>query len=107
MDSKRDWGHSYDYVRAIYKIMQYETPRDWIVATGTTRSVRELCDYVFKKLDMDYQEKIKFDSKFLRDEELKYLRGDPAETKALLGWEQEYTFEMMIDEMIEHWFSVI
>jgi GDPmannose 4,6-dehydratase len=87
--------------------MQYETPRDWIVATGTTRSVRELCDYVFKKLDMDYQEKIKFDSKFLRDEELKYLRGDPAETKALLGWEQEYTFEMMIDEMIEHWFSVI
>jgi GDPmannose 4,6-dehydratase len=107
LDSKRDWGHSYDYVRAIYKIMQYETPRDWIVATGTTRSVRELCDYVFKKLEMDYQEKIKFDPKFLRDEELKYLKGDPTETKTLLEWEPKYTFEQMIDEMIEHWYSVI
>jgi GDPmannose 4,6-dehydratase len=107
LDSKRDWGHSYDYVRAIYKIMQYETARDWIVATGSTRSVRELCEYVFDKLDMNYEDKVKFDPKFLRSEELKYLRGDPSETKSLLGWEPEYTFESMIDEMIDHWYSVI
>ena len=105
LDSKRDWGHSYDYVRAIYKIMQYETPRDWIVATGETRSVRELCEIVFSKLGMDYQEKIIFDSKFLRSEELKYLRGDPSETKSLLQWKPEYTFELMIDEMIAYWDS--
>jgi hypothetical protein len=107
LDSKRDWGHSYDYVRAIYKIMQYETPRDWIVATGNTRSVRELCDYVFTKLKMNYEEKVKFDPKFLRSEELKYLRGDPSETKQLLNWEPEYTFETMIDEMIEFWRSAL
>jgi GDPmannose 4,6-dehydratase len=107
LDSKRDWGHSYDYVRAIYKIMQYETPRDWIVATGNTRSVRELCDYVFTKLKMNYEDKVKFDPKFLRSEELKYLRGDPSETKQLLNWEPEYTFETMIDEMIEFWRSAL
>ena len=107
LDSKRDWGHSYDYVRAIYKIMQYETARDWIVATGSTRSVRELCDYVFNKLEMNYEEKVKFDPKFLRSEELKYLRGDPSETKELLNWQPVYTFESMIDEMIDHWYSEI
>jgi GDPmannose 4,6-dehydratase len=107
LDSKRDWGHSYDYVRAIYKIMQYKTARDWIVATGSTRSVRELCDYVFNKLEMNYEEKVKFDPKFLRSEELKYLRGDPSETKELLNWQPVYTFESMIDEMIDHWYSEI
>jgi GDPmannose 4,6-dehydratase len=107
LDSKRDWGHSSDYVRAIFKIMQYETPRDWIVATGQTRSVRDLCEYVFAKLDMDYHEKVKFDPRFLRKEELTYLRGDPSETKTLLNWEPKYSFEMLIDEMIDHWNSVI
>ena len=107
LDSQRDWGHAYDYVRAIHKIMQYETPRDWIVATGQARSVRELCKYVFSKLNMDYSEKIKFDSKFLRSEELKYLKGDAAETMKLLNWKPKYTFESMIDEIIEYWETVL
>ena len=107
LDSKRDWGHSYDYVRAIHKIMQFEKPRDWIVATGEARSVRELCQYVFDKLGMDYNEKIVFDPKFLRGEELKYLQGDSQETRNLLDWVPKYTFESMIDEMISYWESVL
>lgn len=103
LNSKRDWGHSADYVQAIYKIMQYETPRDWIVATGETRSVRDLCEYVFQKLDLNFEERLKFDPKFLRSEELEYLKGDPTETKELLGWKPKYSFESMIDEMIAYW----
>jgi GDPmannose 4,6-dehydratase len=103
LNSKRDWGHSADYVKAIYKIMQYETPRDWIVATGETRSVRDLCEYVFQKLDLNFEERLKFDPKFLRSEELEYLKGDPTETKELLGWKPKYSFESMIDEMIAYW----
>ena len=102
LDSSRDWGHSKDYVRAMHLILQQPEPGDWVVATGETRSVRDMCDYVFNKLGMDYKNFVKQDGKFLRPEELPYLKGDPSKIKAL-GWEPEYTFETMMDEMIEYW----
>lgn len=107
MDSSRDWGHSKDYVRAIHKILNYEEPREWIVATGETRTVRDLCEHVFSRLDMDYRDYVVQNPKYMRPEELKYLRGDSAETRSVLGWEPEYTFETMLDEMIERWMSEI
>ena len=107
MDASRDWGHSYDYVRAMHLIMQHETPRDWVVATGETRTVRELCSYVFEKLGMDYREYIEINSKFLRKEELNILRGDSTEIKEKLGWSPTYTFETMMDEMLDYWESII
>jgi len=103
MDSFRDWGHSYDYVRAMVKILEHNTPDDFVIATGQTHSVRELCEYVFKKLELDYTKHIKQDPKFMRPEELKYLRGDSTKARVNLGWKPTYTFETLLDEMIESW----
>jgi len=102
LDAYRDWGHSKDYVRAMHLILQQPQAGDWVVATGETRSVRDMCEYVFSKLNMKYQDYVKQDNKFLRPEELKYLKGDSSRIRAL-GWTPEYTFETMMDEMIEYW----
>jgi GDPmannose 4,6-dehydratase len=106
LDAYRDWGHSKDYVRAMHLILQQPQAGDWVVATGETRSVRDMCEYVFSKLNMDYKDHVKQDNKFLRPEELPYLKGDSSRIKAL-GWTPEYTFETMMDEMIAYWTSQI
>ena len=105
LDAYRDWGHSKDYVKAMHLILQQPEPGDWVVATGETRSVRDMCDYVFTQLGMNYKDYITQNKKFLRPEELKYLKGDATKVKEL-GWECEYTFEGMMDEMIEHWMNI-
>lgn len=103
LHSSRDWGHSYDYVRAMYKMMNYDIPRDWIVATGETRTVKDMVDYVFGKLGLDFDSVVRVNPAYQRPEELKYLCGDSSDTRKLLGWKPTYTFESMLDEMIEHW----
>ena len=103
MDSSRDWGHSYDYVRAMHLLLNHSEARDWIVATGETRTVRELCDYVFSALDMNYRDYVIQNEKYMRAEELKYLRGDSKEIREKLGWKPTYTFNSMMDQMIETW----
>lgn len=105
LDSHRDWGHSWDYVRAMQLIMNQDTPDDWIVSTGETRSVRQLCEYVFGHLGLDYQDFVTQNPKYLRPNELEYLRGDSSRIRNELGWKPKYTFESMMDEMIEHWQS--
>jgi len=107
LDSYRDWGHSKDYVKAMHMIVNHDTPEEWIVATGRTHSVRDLCKYVFSKLDMDYKDYVVQNPKFMRPEELKYLKGDSSKAREILGWEPEYTFETMLDEMIDRWQSEI
>jgi GDPmannose 4,6-dehydratase len=107
LDSSRDWGHSYDYVRAMHLIINHDSPKDWVVATGESRTVRDLCDYVFKSLNMNYEDYVVQNQKFLRPEELKYLKGDSSEIRQTLGWKPKYTFESMLDEMIEHWMKEI
>ncbi len=103
MDSSRDWGHSYDYVRAMHLLLNHDEARNWIVATGETRTVRELCEYVFSSLGMDYRDYVVQNEKYMRAEELKYLRGDSAEIREKLGWKPTYNFESMMDEMISVW----
>lgn len=105
LDSFRDWGHSADYVRAMHAIINAEKPSDYVVATGTTHSVRELCEYVFAQLDLDYNKYVEQDPKFLRPQELKYLRGDSTRIKTELGWTPTYTFNTLLDEMIQHWYK--
>ena len=107
MDAYRDWGHAKDYVKAMHMIVNHETPDDFVVATGVTHSVRDLCEIVFTKLGMDYKDFVIQDEKYLRPEELNYLKGDPARAKEVLGWKPEYTFETMIDEMIQHWEEIL
>ena len=103
LDSYRDWGHSKDYVKAMHMIINHDTPDEFIVATGRTNSVRDLCEYVFTKLGMDYRSYIVQNPKFMRPEELNYLKGDPSKAKEVLGWEPVYTFETLLDDMIEYW----
>ena len=103
MDSYRDWGHSKDYVKAMHLINNNKTPDDFVVSTMVTHSVREMVEYVFKKLDLDYTQYVKQDEKFKRPEELDYLKGDSTKIRRELGWIPEYTFESMLDEMIEYW----
>ena len=107
MDSSRDWGHSYDYVRAMNLILNYDEPRNWVVATGENRSVRDLCNYVFNAIGLNYNDYVIQDKRFMRPEELKYLKGDSKETREILGWKPCYTFETMIDEMIDKWMREI
>jgi len=107
LDSSRDWGHSYDYVRAMHLLLNHDTARDWVVATGESHTVRELCQYVFNSLNLNYEDYVMQNQKFLRPEELKYLRGDSTDIRQQLGWTPKYTFESMLDEMIAYWMKEI
>ena len=103
MDSHRDWGHSKDYVKAMHMIMNDDIPDDYVVATGKTYTVRNMTEYVFKKLALDVSKYVKQNPKYLRPEELKFLRGDSSKLRTKFNWIPEYTFETMLDEMIAFW----
>lgn len=105
IEATRDWGHAQDYVKAMWLILQEDTPDDYVCATGISHSVRDLCDFVFSYLNMDYRDFIKYDSRYERPEELKDLKGDPSKLVNKLGWTREYTFESMLVEMIKYWFT--
>ena len=107
LDSYRDWGHSYDYVRAMHKILTADETGDYVVATGETHSVRELCQYVFGKLDMNYEDYVFQNPKYLRPQELKYLRGDSTKIRTKIGWKPTYSFETLLDEMTEYWMKIL
>jgi len=100
--SYRDFGHSKDYVRAMHLILQ-QPADDFVVATGVTKSIEDVVNYVFDKLGIP-KDKLIIDPKYTRPNELDYLKGDSSKIRAL-GWEPEYTFETLLDEMIEHWVS--
>ena len=105
MDAYRDWGHAEDYVKAMHLILQQPSPGEWVVATGETHSVREMCEYVFNRLDLNYKDYVIQNPKFLRPEELPYLKGDSTRIKKL-GWKPKYTFETLMDDMIDHWLEI-
>lgn len=103
LDATRDWGHAKDYVKAMWEILQLDNPDDFVCATGISHSVKDLCKYVFSSLNLNYEEYVKIDEKFLRPEELHTLKGDPTKLIKTTGWSPEYTFETMLDEMVNHW----
>jgi GDPmannose 4,6-dehydratase len=105
LDSYRDWGHSKDYVKAMHKIVNHDTADEWMISTGETWSVRDLVQYVFDKLDLDWKEYVVQNPKFMRPEELKYLKGDSTRSREELDWQPEYTFHSMLDEMIDSWMN--
>ena len=106
MDSYRDWGHSKDYVRAMHLIINNSKPEDFVVSTGVTHSVRDMTNYVFKKLELDTEQYIFQNPKYLRPEELKYLKGDSTKLREKFNWQPEYSFERLLDEMVEFWLEV-
>ena len=106
LNATRDWGHAKDYVKAMWLMLQQDTPDNFVCSTGVSHSVKDLVAYTFGKLDLDWKQYIKQDPKFLRPEELKDLKGDSTKLRKL-GWKPDYTFETMIDEMIEYWMEVL
>ena len=105
LDSYRDWGHSKDYVRSMHMILNHNEPDDFVIATGQTHSVRELCEYVFKKLGMNYEDYVVQNQKYMRPEELQYLKGDATKAKNVLGWKPTISFEELLDEMVSFWLN--
>ena len=107
LDATRDWGHAKDYVKAMWMMLQLDKPDNFVCSTGVSHSVEDLVAYTFGKLDLDWKQYIKQDPKFLRPEELEDLKGDSTKLRTTTGWEPEYTFETMIDEMIEYWMETL
>jgi GDPmannose 4,6-dehydratase len=100
LDSSRDWGHAKDYVRAMWMMLQHDTPDDFVVATGETHTIREFLEIVFRKLGMDYREYVVQNPQFMRPEELDYLCGDSSKVRNVLGWKPEYSFEALVEDML-------
>lgn len=105
LDATRDWGHAKDYVEAMWMILQLDIPNDYVCATGISHTVRDLCEYTFNKLGLDYRDYVKQDEKFLRPEELNDLKGDSTKLRTQTEWSPKYTFETMMDEMIDYWLN--
>ena len=103
MDATRDWGHAKDYVEAMWLILQQDTPDDFVCSTGISHSVKDLVEYVFGKLELDINKYVKVNEKYFRPEELKDLKGDSSKLRSKTGWKPNYTFESMLDEMIDYW----
>jgi GDPmannose 4,6-dehydratase len=107
LDSYRDWGHSADYVQAMLKILTLDSPSDLVIATGETHSVRELCEQVFSLLDLNYRDYVTTEEKYLRPKEVPLLRGDATAARKILDWSPKYSFETLIEEMVDHWMRII
>jgi GDPmannose 4,6-dehydratase len=105
LEATRDWGHAKDYVEAMWMILQQDKSDDYVCSTGISHSVQDLCEYTFSKFRLDYKEYVKVDEKFLRPEELHNLKGDSSKLKSITGWTPNYTFESMLDEMLEYWIN--
>ena len=107
LDATRDWGHAKDYVKAMWMMLQLDKPDNFVCSTGVSHSVEDLVAYTFGKLNLDWKQYIKQDPKFLRPEELADLKGNSTKLRTTTGWKPEYTFETMIDEMIEYWMKIL
>jgi len=105
LESQRDWGHAKDYVNAMRLAIQYKEPKDWIIASGCTKTIEQLCNHVFLSLGMNYDEYVIEDPTFKKDI-FPGAAGDISITKKDLGWEPSYTFEQMLDEMIKYWIEM-
>ena len=119
LDAKRDWGHSKDYVKAMWLMLQQDEPDDYVVATGVTRTVREFVEVAFKRVGIDIEFSgegvneigkdkatgkvlVKVNPKFFRPAEVELLLGNPAKAEAKLGWKREISFDEMVDRMVEN-----
>ncbi|MFP4344684.1 MAG: GDP-mannose 4,6-dehydratase [Anaerolineales bacterium] len=101
LDSKRDWGFAGDYVRAMWLMLQQDEPDDYVVGTGETHSIQELCEAAFGYVDLDWREYVKQDPRFMRPAEVDLLVSDPSKAKRVLGWEPKVDFKALIAMMVE------
>ncbi len=122
LDAKRDWGHSKDYMQGVWLMLQQEKPDDYVLATGTTTTIREFCQLAFKEagIDLEFREAgldevgvdlstgnivVRIDSRYFRPAEVDYLCGDSSKAREKLGWKPEYNLNTIVKEMIEEDFK--
>lgn len=102
LDARRDWGFAGDYVRAMWMMLQCDDPGDYVIATGETHSVRELCEVAFGVVGLQWQDHVEVQADLVRPDESMQLVGDPAKARRELGWAPEVSFEELIRQMVEH-----
>ncbi|HEX4337949.1 MAG TPA: GDP-mannose 4,6-dehydratase [Polyangiaceae bacterium] len=101
LDSQRDWGFAGDYVEAMWRMLQTDTPDDYVIATNETHTVRELCQIAFGRVGLDWEKHVIIDPAFVRPAEVDVLIGDPSRAKAKLGWEPKVLFSELIEMMVD------
>lgn len=101
IDAKRDWGFAGDYVEAMWLMLQQDQPDDYVIATGLTTTVRDMCKIAFSHLGMNYEDHLVIDPKFFRPAEVEILLGNPAKAKAKLGWAAQTSLETLITMMVD------
>ncbi|MCY4605077.1 MAG: GDP-mannose 4,6-dehydratase [Gemmatimonadetes bacterium] len=101
LDSRRDWGYAGDFVRAMWMMLQQDEPDDYVVATGTSRTIGEFCEVAFAHVGLDWRQYVVVDERFLRPAEVHTLLGDATKAREKLGWEPEVGFEEMVRQMVD------
>lgn len=102
LDAVRDWGHAKDYVRAMWLMLQHDAPDDFVVATGESHSIRDFLDIAFRRISVhDWSSYVDFDERYLRPTEVPNLCGNPSKIMEVLGWSPEYSFEDLVNEMMD------
>ena len=101
LDSKRDWGFAGDYVEMMWRMLQQDTPDDYVAATGETHTVREFCEIAFSRVGLDFNDHVVIDPRFVRPAEVELLLGDPSKAKRVLGWEPKVSFQGLVEMMVD------
>ncbi len=101
LDARRDWGFAGDYVEAMWLMLQQDEPDDYVIATGETHSVRELCEVAFDHVGLAWAEHVSIDERFLRPAEVDLLIGDASKARQRLGWEPAVTFEQLVRDLVD------
>ena len=101
LEAQRDWGYAADYVRAMWLMVQQDSPEDFVVASGETHSVRELCEIAFNVVDLNWEDHVVVDEQFMRPAEVDLLVGDPKRATQELGWQRDVDFPSLVTMMVE------
>ena len=101
LDAKRDWGYAKEFVEAMWLMLQQDKPDDYVIATGETHSVRELCEEAFTRAGLDWREYVEMDKRYLRPAEVDILIGDASKAKRVLGWEPKTKFKELVQLMVD------
>jgi len=101
LEARRDWGYAGDYVEAMWRMLQQPTPDDYVIATGQTHPVRELCEIAFAHAGLDWQEHVIVDPTFVRPAEVDLLLGDASKANRVLGWQPKVSFRQLIEMMVD------
>jgi GDPmannose 4,6-dehydratase len=101
LEARRDWGYAGDYVEAMWRMLQQPTPDDYVIATGETHAVRELCEIAFTRVGLDWEKHVVVDPKLVRPAEVDLLQGDAAKARRALGWQPRVSFRQLVEMMVD------